>query len=178
LKNILKELLPGGSMNNVVTQMTPSPAVVPVMETALGTILNCDTELVVDGETCIKEPVYGGGLCRGANAFDPSGPSEPVPEEKPSEPAPEEKPSEPVPEEKPKLCCKALNKKCMACAAGVTEEEFCDLPQNQGKYGCPGETPTKVKMCCLAQTKECMACKSGQTVKEFCNYPAHWGQLG
>ena len=178
LKNILKELLPGGSMNNVVTQMTPSPAVVPVMETALGTILNCDTELVVDGETCIKEPVYGGGLCRGANAFDPSGPSEPVPEEKPSEPVPEEKPSEPVPEEKPKLCCKALNKKCMACAAGVTEEEFCDLPQNQGKYGCPGETPTKVKMCCLAQTKECMACKSGQTVKEFCNSPAHKGQFG
>ena len=72
----------------------------------------------------------------------------------------------------------ALDKSCMACSAGVTEEEFCDRPQNLGKYGCPGEPPSPPKICCQAQTKECMACKSGQTVEEFCDYPAHFGQFG
>ena len=39
-------------------------------------------------------------------------------------------------DEIPKICCKALTAKCMACAAAVTEEEFCAKEENKMIFGC------------------------------------------
>ena len=33
------------------------------------------------------------------------------------------------------ICCKAMNKACLACSHGITEDEFCEA--NPGQYDCP-----------------------------------------
>merc|ERR1712072_42267 len=60
-------------------------------------------------------------------------------------------------------CCRALSVKCLACAAGVTEEEFCESKPET--FGCP-EPP---RVCCLAYNAPCLACAAGMTETEFCD---------
>jgi hypothetical protein len=150
LQNILKELMPGGTMSKVVTEMVPGPNIVPVLNTALDTIVNCDTDLVVDGENCMKEPMFTGDVCPGANAFDPSKPAKELvkPTVQDSEPAkepvkPKVQDPEPTNEPSPKVCCQAQTKECMACNMGISEEEFCQQPSHVGQFGCDGEVSKK-----------------------------------
>merc|ERR1712072_1662520 len=41
----------------------------------------------------------------------------------------------PKPKPKP-VCCKAMTKTCLACAADVSVAVFCGRTENAGKYGC------------------------------------------
>jgi hypothetical protein len=62
----------------------------------------------------------------------------------------------------PPQCCKALVASCLACAAGVTEAEYCE--QNPGTVGCKPKPP----QCCKAMTASCLACAAGVTEAEYC----------
>jgi len=42
---------------------------------------------------------------------------------------------------KPRFCCKAMTKGCLACAAGVSVEDFC--AKNAGKYDCQASPPPR-----------------------------------
>jgi len=73
----------------------------------------------------------------------------------------------------PVACCYAMTADCLACAAGISVEEYCKL--NSKSFGCekfaakslpPVVAPV---MCCKAMTADCFACSAGVTVEEFCN---------
>lgn len=55
----------------------------------------------------------------------------------------------------PTACCMALTPECLACAEGITVEEWKEKNES---------TP---KACCRALTPECLACVEGITVEEW-----------
>merc|ERR1719440_2291611 len=42
----------------------------------------------------------------------------------------------------PRMCCRAFNANCLACAAGISEEEYC--ANNPGTPGCPEDEAAAV----------------------------------
>ena len=70
----------------------------------------------------------------------------------------------------PPVCCKALNAQCLACAAGLTEAEYCT--RHPGTPGCkliqPITLPT-APACCEAMTASCLSCAAGMTQAEYCS---------
>ena len=63
--------------------------------------------------------------------------------------------SEPVILYTPTACCMGLTPECLACAEGITVEEWKEKNES---------TP---KACCRALTPECLACVDGITVEEW-----------
>merc|ERR1719323_2635605 len=63
-----------------------------------------------------------------------------------------------------KACCRAMTAQCLACAAGVTEEEYC--VQNPATDGCKSQPVEKA--CCRAMTARCLACAADMTEEEYC----------
>merc|ERR1712072_1024266 len=62
-------------------------------------------------------------------------------------------------------CCRALSVKCLACVAGMTEEEYCEeKPNEAASQVCPKEEPA----CCKALNAKCLSCAAGVTEEEFC----------
>jgi len=58
-------------------------------------------------------------------------------------------------------CCRANNIKCLSCAEGISEEEYCK--KNPSFGGCE-----KYRNCCQAVEAKCEACKQGISEEEFC----------
>merc|ERR1719414_2553071 len=67
--------------------------------------------------------------------------------------------------EKADACCEAMTAECLACAAGLTEEEFC--VQQPTIDGCKSQ-PVVKKVCCRAMTAPCLACAANTTKEEYC----------
>jgi hypothetical protein len=63
------------------------------------------------------------------------------------------------------MCCKAFSLNCLACAAGLTEDEFCG---NDPEHEVCTVDDNEPKMCCKAMTASCLACAKGITVKKYC----------
>ena len=61
-----------------------------------------------------------------------------------------------------KGCCKANTAKCLACASGMSIEEYCI--NNPSKVGCE-EYP---RICCMAYTANCLACAAGMSLEDYC----------
>merc|ERR1711885_30662 len=61
----------------------------------------------------------------------------------------------------PPICCQAHNAKCLSCAKGMSEEEYCKMKPFTG--GCE-----KYRGCCKAFTAECLSCTEGISEKEYC----------
>ena len=91
------------------------------------------------------------------------------------------------PKDAPKPCCRAMTAPCLACAAGVTQAEYC--AKKPRTVGCPVVEPTCAltrckegytciegkgcvreapKPCCRAMNAKCLACTEGKTVGEYC----------
>merc|ERR1711959_174952 len=80
----------------------------------------------------------------------------------------------------PQYCCNAIEAKCEACKAGVSEEEICRTwvvdssdPlsfHSRPLDGCPKKQP---KPCCRANTLECQACIADVSEEEFCRRKPH-----
>lgn len=64
----------------------------------------------------------------------------------------------------PQACCLGLTVNCLACAAGLSEEQYCDFYPTTA--GCASPQP-----CCRALTAECLACNAGMSVDEYCKLP-------
>lgn len=82
------------------------------------------------------------------------------------------------------VCCRAFTIACLACSAGLTEDQYCE--QNPGFHDCAGESQEAeememeeqeaedgpVRFCCQAMSAPCMACMEGVTEDEYClNHP-------
>merc|ERR1712057_84242 len=67
-------------------------------------------------------------------------------------------PLEPIP------CCRALNSQCLSCVEGMTEEDYCAIPENQFVAGCPAED----NFCCEALTSSCLSCQAGVSEEDYC----------
>merc|ERR1719220_126336 len=78
------------------------------------------------------------------------------------------------------MCCKAMTADCLACAQGITTEEYCDAnPQFPGCFQAKilpaalevgraeslGKPP---KFCCMGMTADCLACSAGVSVDKYC----------
>merc|ERR1712072_1372647 len=61
----------------------------------------------------------------------------------------------------PPICCQANNAKCLSCAKGMSEEEYCKMKPFTG--GCE-----KYRGCCKAFTAECLSCTEGIREEEYC----------
>lgn len=60
------------------------------------------------------------------------------------------------------ICCKAMTATCLACAAGLTPHEYCNLHSDTD--GCKtGHTE-----CCTDNTAECLSCEAGMNREMFC----------
>merc|ERR1712100_761760 len=59
------------------------------------------------------------------------------------------------------ICCRANNAKCLSCAKGMSEEEYCKMRPFTG--GCE-----KYRGCCKAFTAECLSCTEGIREKDYC----------
>ena len=81
--------------------------------------------------------------------------------------------------EKPRVCCRALNAQCLACAEGIAVDDFCAIPKNSKISGCkPASTieddsqkdgdNNPVPVCCKAKTAGCLSCQQRISVVEFC----------
>lgn len=60
-----------------------------------------------------------------------------------------------------RVCCMAMTVDCLACADGITEQEYCS--KHPGTVGCTAQA------CCMAATAECLACSDGTSVQEYCS---------
>ena len=60
----------------------------------------------------------------------------------------------------PPICCQAYNAKCLSCAEGISEEEYCK--KNPSFGGCEQYN------CCQAVEAKCEACKQGISEEEYC----------
>merc|ERR1712100_277935 len=58
------------------------------------------------------------------------------------------------------ICCEVHNAKCLSCAEGLSEEEYCK--RNPSTRGCDNYN------CCKAFTAKCEACVAGMSEKEYC----------
>merc|ERR1712100_128245 len=58
------------------------------------------------------------------------------------------------------ICCEVHNAKCLSCAEGLSEEEYCK--RNPSTRGCENYN------CCKAFTAKCEACVAGMSEKEYC----------
>jgi len=61
------------------------------------------------------------------------------------------------------VCCQEMTADCLACSAGMTVEEYCEM--HPGTVGCVTEEP---KICCQALTAECLACSMDMAVEDYC----------
>merc|ERR1712188_63096 len=70
----------------------------------------------------------------------------------------------------PPICCQAYNAKCLSCAEGISEEQFCRKnPRNfLGTPGCEKYTTPPDNNCCQAYNAKCESCKQGISEEEFC----------
>merc|ERR1712048_892420 len=70
----------------------------------------------------------------------------------------------------PPICCQAYNAKCLSCAEGISEEQFCRKnPQNfLGTPGCEKYTTPPDNNCCQAYNAKCESCKQGISEEEYC----------
>lgn len=66
----------------------------------------------------------------------------------------------------PKACCRGMTVKCLSCASGLSEEEYCE--EHPETPGCEGEPEEAPKACCRGMTAECLSCAAGQSVDEYC----------
>lgn len=78
--------------------------------------------------------------------------------------------------ERPRACCRALTKGCMACAAGLSVEDYCN--KNPGKHGCPPskkavsfecnpKTGPSSGQCPVAKCAQCPPHKNCKYVTEY-----------
>merc|ERR1712048_1335817 len=70
----------------------------------------------------------------------------------------------------PPICCQAYNAKCLSCAEGISEEQFCRKnPRNfLGTPGCEKYTTPPDNNCCQAYNAKCGSCKQGISEEEYC----------
>merc|ERR1712118_440473 len=70
----------------------------------------------------------------------------------------------------PPICCQAYNAKCLSCAEGISEEQFCRKnPRNfLGTPGCEKYTTPPDNNCCQAYNAKCESCKQGISEEEYC----------
>merc|ERR1712199_87423 len=70
----------------------------------------------------------------------------------------------------PPICCQAYNAKCLSCAEGISEEQFCRKnPRNfLGTPGCEKYTTPRDNNCCQAYNAKYESCKKGISEKEYC----------
>merc|ERR1712048_1121467 len=70
----------------------------------------------------------------------------------------------------PPICCQAYNAKCLSCAEGISEEQFCRKnPRNfLGTPGCEKYTTPPDNNCCQAYNAKCESCKQGLSEEEYC----------
>eukprot|EP01065_Artemidia_motanka_P007790 TRINITY_DN138_c0_g1_i1.p1 TRINITY_DN138_c0_g1~~TRINITY_DN138_c0_g1_i1.p1 ORF type:complete len:1954 (+),score=787.18 TRINITY_DN138_c0_g1_i1:174-5864(+) len=67
------------------------------------------------------------------------------------------------------MCCMAMTADCLACAKGVSVQEYCASGTAMGCSRSDGTAARPVKrVCCRARTATCMACAAGKSVKEYC----------
>jgi len=72
-------------------------------------------------------------------------------------------------EDGPPMCCMAFTASCMACAQGVSMEEYCS--SHPDTVGCPKRAPDiEPKLCCKALSASCMACIEGVSQRHFCRH--------
>lgn len=115
------------------------------------------------------------------------------------------KPGRPPPP--PQQCCLAMTAACLACAEGISVEDFCADPRHAGVQDCeeaamPVPAPTleeavptmapepqtstgsttspKVihEACCGAMMASCLACAMGMSIEDYCADPQHFGTPG
>merc|ERR1712100_283473 len=58
------------------------------------------------------------------------------------------------------ICCEVHNAKCLSCAEGLSEEEYCK--KNPSTSGCEKYN------CCKAFTADCQSCAAGLSEEEYC----------
>merc|ERR1712019_247948 len=70
----------------------------------------------------------------------------------------------------PPICCQAYNAKCLSCAEGISEEQFCRKnPRNfLGTPGCEKYTTPPDNNCCRAYNAKCLSCAAGLSEKDYC----------
>merc|ERR1712199_109875 len=70
----------------------------------------------------------------------------------------------------PPICCQAYNAKCLSCAEGISEEQFCRKnPRNfLGTPGCEKYTTPPDNNCCRANNAKCLSCAAGLSEKDYC----------
>mmetsp|Transcript_77208 Transcript_77208/g.226444 ORF Transcript_77208/g.226444 Transcript_77208/m.226444 type:complete len:377 (-) Transcript_77208:362-1492(-) len=107
----------------------------------------------------------------------------------------------------PRHCCLAMIAACLACAEGVSVEDYCADPRHAGVPDCtealvpvpaptgeqavatmppepqpsPGPTPSPKAVhgtCCRAMMASCLACQIGMSIEDYCANPLHFGVSG
>mmetsp|Transcript_63704 Transcript_63704/g.170394 ORF Transcript_63704/g.170394 Transcript_63704/m.170394 type:complete len:112 (+) Transcript_63704:243-578(+) len=90
-----------------------------------------------------------------------------------------------LPQTTVELCCEAQTAACLACAQGVSVEEFCGgSPATEGCEGAREGVSTEEyceahpgadgcgspsgKACCLALTAPCLACAANVSTEDYC----------
>ena len=70
-------------------------------------------------------------------------------------------------------CCRALNRSCLACSAGLSVEEYCN--RHPGQHGCPGSTchPQTGPSSGSCPTPRCTKCPDGKTCTNVLEYRAN-----
>ena len=73
-----------------------------------------------------------------------------------------------------RACCMAYNSSCNACAAGMSEFQYCQ--ENPAMAGCSKFQPMiqprpmrRLQRCCRAANAKCLACAQGISVRRFCS---------
>merc|ERR1711970_1501029 len=59
------------------------------------------------------------------------------------------------------VCCDGFTAECLSCAAGLSEEEYCN--RNPSTSGCE-----KYRNCCYAYDAKCQSCAAGLSEEEYC----------
>merc|ERR1712157_235913 len=74
----------------------------------------------------------------------------------------------------PPICCQAYNAKCLSCAEGISEEEYCRKNPSDflgGVQGCEkyqNGGGSKPFPCCRANNAKCLSCAAGLSEKDYC----------
>merc|ERR1712048_784153 len=75
----------------------------------------------------------------------------------------------------PPICCQAYNAKCLSCAEGISEEEYCrkNPPSDffggvQGYEKYQNGGGSKPFPCCRANNAKCLSCAAGLSEKDYC----------